>query len=374
MTPNKILLGLAALLLVGMMSVFTVNQTEKAIKFQLGEIVKNDYEPGLHFKLPFINNIRKFDARIQTMDAKPERFLTAEKKNVIVLIDELDKGWDSSEDAKAFVSGLFQAAMSINDDAKNIRVFISLRRELYDSIPTLYEDAQKYRDIIENLDWNEDLLLDLVARRIRYSVKELVKCSDKETWNSIFSETIDYRQAKSFNYIVDRTLYRPREIIQFCTDIIESKKGLDSYPLNYDSIVRSEQTYSKARSNDIASEYRFQWPGLLSIFEAFRGGLYTLSRNELELKCLSISTGDIRIDQSASWAIGQDLDFIIDALWKVGFLKAQTIGGIKSVTRSGSKYLGSYQISNINLKNINRFQIHPMFRTYLGLKESRDRS
>ena len=84
MTQNKLLIGLAALLLVGMMCVFTVNQTEKAIKFRLGEIVKNDYEPGLHFKLPFINNIKKFDARIQTMDAKPERFLTAEKKNVIV--------------------------------------------------------------------------------------------------------------------------------------------------------------------------------------------------------------------------------------------------------------------------------------------------
>ena len=41
-------------------------------------------QPGLHFKWPFINNIKKFDARIQTMDAKPERFLTAEKKNVIV--------------------------------------------------------------------------------------------------------------------------------------------------------------------------------------------------------------------------------------------------------------------------------------------------
>ena len=84
MTPNKILVSLAVLLLIGMMCVFTVNQTEKAIKFRLGEIVKFDYEPGLHFKLPFINNIKKFDARIQTMDAKPERFLTAEKKNVIV--------------------------------------------------------------------------------------------------------------------------------------------------------------------------------------------------------------------------------------------------------------------------------------------------
>jgi len=84
MIQNKILVGLAGLLLAGMMSVFSVSQTEKAIKFRLGEIVKNDYAPGLHFKLPFINNIKKFDARIQTMDAKPERFLTAEKKNVIV--------------------------------------------------------------------------------------------------------------------------------------------------------------------------------------------------------------------------------------------------------------------------------------------------
>lgn len=84
MTQNKILVSLAALLFIIMMCVFTVSETEKAIKFRLGEIVKNDYEPGLHFKLPIINNIKKFDKRIQTMDAKPERFLTAEKKNVIV--------------------------------------------------------------------------------------------------------------------------------------------------------------------------------------------------------------------------------------------------------------------------------------------------
>ncbi len=84
MTQNKIWVSLAAVLIIGMMCMFTVNETEKAIKFRLGEIVKNDYEPGLHFKWPFINNVKKFDKRIQTMEAKPERFLTAEKKNVIV--------------------------------------------------------------------------------------------------------------------------------------------------------------------------------------------------------------------------------------------------------------------------------------------------
>ncbi|MDO9161702.1 MAG: protease modulator HflC [Methylococcaceae bacterium] len=84
MTQNKLLVGIVALLLVASMSFFTVNETEKAIKFALGAIVKSDYTPGIYFKVPFYNNVKKFDARIQTMDSKPERFLTAEKKNVIV--------------------------------------------------------------------------------------------------------------------------------------------------------------------------------------------------------------------------------------------------------------------------------------------------
>jgi len=74
MNNNQVIIGMASLALVGMMSVFTVNEGEKAIKFQLGEIVKDDYTPGLHVKLPIINNVRHFDARIQTMDSKPERF------------------------------------------------------------------------------------------------------------------------------------------------------------------------------------------------------------------------------------------------------------------------------------------------------------
>ncbi|MFI3189113.1 MAG: protease modulator HflC [Methylococcales bacterium] len=82
---NKLLLGLAAVLLLSMTCIFTVSETEKAIKFQFGEIVKTDYQPGLHFKSPPpFNNIKKLDARIHTMAEKPEQFLTAEKKNVIV--------------------------------------------------------------------------------------------------------------------------------------------------------------------------------------------------------------------------------------------------------------------------------------------------
>ncbi|MCG7902792.1 protease modulator HflC [Candidatus Thiodiazotropha endoloripes] len=63
---------------------FIVNQWEVALKLRLGEIVATDYKPGLHLMWPIVNNVETFDARIQTMDSRPERFLTAEKKDVIV--------------------------------------------------------------------------------------------------------------------------------------------------------------------------------------------------------------------------------------------------------------------------------------------------
>ncbi|MDA1107584.1 MAG: protease modulator HflC [Proteobacteria bacterium] len=86
MEKLKMLLpGLAVVLLAAIyFSIFMVNERERVILFRLGEIVRSDFEPGLHFKMPVINNVRKFDARIHTAEAEPERYLTAEKKNVIV--------------------------------------------------------------------------------------------------------------------------------------------------------------------------------------------------------------------------------------------------------------------------------------------------
>jgi len=76
--------GIILLIGLAVSSLFVVNQWEMAIKLQFGKIVDSDYEPGLHFKIPVIQNVKKFDGRIQTMDSNPERFLTIEKKDVIV--------------------------------------------------------------------------------------------------------------------------------------------------------------------------------------------------------------------------------------------------------------------------------------------------
>ncbi len=69
---------------VGLNSIFVVKETEHAIKFRLGEIIRADYDPGLHFKMPFINNVRTLERRIITLDMRPEQMNTAEQKFVEV--------------------------------------------------------------------------------------------------------------------------------------------------------------------------------------------------------------------------------------------------------------------------------------------------
>jgi len=84
MIVNSLKIIVPLVVLLAWSSLFTVDERQEAILFQFGEIIKSDFEPGLHVKIPFMNNVRKFDNRILTIDQKPERFLTQEKKDLIV--------------------------------------------------------------------------------------------------------------------------------------------------------------------------------------------------------------------------------------------------------------------------------------------------
>ncbi|MCC2655557.1 MAG: hflC [Panacagrimonas sp.] len=83
--PPVLLIAIVAFLIVVISgSFFTVDQRERVLLFQLGEIKGADFTPGLHFKLPFFQRVLRFDGRILTLDNQTENFLTIEKKNVEV--------------------------------------------------------------------------------------------------------------------------------------------------------------------------------------------------------------------------------------------------------------------------------------------------
>jgi membrane protease subunit HflC len=86
MSPKAMLslIVLGLILLVGSQSVYVINETERAIRLKFGEVVEADIEPGIHVKTPFVDNIKRFDARVLTLDTTPSRLLTSGKKYVIV--------------------------------------------------------------------------------------------------------------------------------------------------------------------------------------------------------------------------------------------------------------------------------------------------
>jgi membrane protease subunit HflC len=145
---------------------FTVKETERALKLKLGEIVQADYEPGLHFKLPFVNSVRKFDSRVLTMDAAPDRVLTVEKKNVIV--DAFVK-WRIVDTARFFNS------TGGNEQLARGRLHEFIKNQLYDEFGkrTIQEVVSGERAAIMNAvqqvtdSKSEELGIDVVDVRIK---------------------------------------------------------------------------------------------------------------------------------------------------------------------------------------------------------------
>jgi hypothetical protein len=316
------------------------------------------YEGGLKIKeLQKLYKLEEINALI------PELVELSKRKPLIILIDELDKGWDSSEDAKAFIGALFQAGLAINELDSKMRIVISLRKELYDDIPSLYDDFQKYYDLFEILEWDESSLFDLIIKRIKHSVQDLKNFSKIDVWHTVFSEKVS--NEPSFKYIVNRTLYRPREIIQFCTEAKERCVELRKNKIEINSIVTAEAKYSQNRAKDLAAEHKFQYPGLIDVFEAFRGNKCILTKTEVEQVCRKMINSEISTGTKTEWMKSQSEDYLINVLFQVGFLKAKTISynGVKRV----EGFWGNHQISLPNLGNVHSFMIHPMFWLHLGI-------
>ena len=82
-------------------SLYVVKETQRAVLLRFGEIIQFDVSPGLHFKFPILNTVRKFDSRILTLDAAPQRYLTSEKK--ALMVDSFVK-WRVKDVAKYFTT------------------------------------------------------------------------------------------------------------------------------------------------------------------------------------------------------------------------------------------------------------------------------
>lgn len=148
------------------LSAFTVDETELAIKLQLGQVVKADYEPGLHWKWPVVQNIRKFPRRILTISDRPERIFTAE--NEAVQVDFFVK-WRIVEPVRFYTStggALTVANGRLSEIIKNAIVTEFGKRSVSEAISL--ERQELMRDMLATAAGTaEDLGVSLVDFRVK---------------------------------------------------------------------------------------------------------------------------------------------------------------------------------------------------------------
>ena len=120
-----VLLAIGALL-AAMGSVFVVNESQTAIVLNLGRVVRADLEPGLHFKWPLVEEVRRFDQRILSLDDAPERYLTSEKKDVSV---DFFVKWRIAD-----VATYYRSANGGNEDAARQRLTPIVKNALRNEI------------------------------------------------------------------------------------------------------------------------------------------------------------------------------------------------------------------------------------------------
>ena len=167
---NFIAVGILFLLIiVAGNSLFVIRETERAVMLRFGELVNNDIEPGLHVKIPWVNTVRIFDARIQTEDSTPQRFLTLEQK--FLEVDSYAK-WRIIDVGQFYVStrGNVAAAGSL----LAARINDGLRDQIGNR--TLQEVVAGERDqLMESLknELNEDTAADIGIEVIDVRVKRI---------------------------------------------------------------------------------------------------------------------------------------------------------------------------------------------------------
>ena len=155
-TSRIIFSALALLLVIGIsQSLYIVSETERAVKLRFGEIVEFDVSPGLHLKLPIVNAVRKFDARILTLDAAPQSYLTSEKKALSV--DSFVK-WRVSDVAKYFTT-------TGGDEER-------LRRLLIQRVDAGLRNEFGSRTVKEVVSGQRDELMDKLANQLNIIAKD----------------------------------------------------------------------------------------------------------------------------------------------------------------------------------------------------------
>ncbi len=300
------------------------------------------------------------DAEIELYENSLKQ-ICSEGYKITWVVDDLDLGWNNSEVANNLLLGLLTCSNYIKNLSSHLHVFICLREDVYRILLTHTQHSDKYRDV-EKIQWQVQDLIHLLETRIRYNYHQHNISAPQNLFSSVFPETVS--TSSSITWIMERTLGRPRELLQLVR--LYSERNDTDKP-DPDILKSIELEYSNWKLEDLTTEFSNQYPNLFELFKYWKSKFYrnkySLKRAEFEDIFLEMATN---LSIACPWYMeavnSLDPSKLLKILYDIGFLGDFILGGA-----GGSKTFYSFQ--ELHEPVLDDIQIHPCFRKALGTVE-----
>lgn len=276
------------------------------------------------------------------------------KDDILVLIDELDQGWDNSAHSNRFVASLMRAAMKIQNLGLKIQVVVFVRSEIFDLVKSQLDQLDKLRSGIEVIKWRTNELASLVLKRVAHNFNIVLDEADSDLLRRIFPDSI-YGMS-GFDYLLSRTSRRPREVLQFVRQAhliaVETKRR----SIGKDAITRAEEEFSSWKLEHLCAEYKYILPRLEELLWMFRSHGPVLDKESIKV----LITEYKEDSDLPSWASVSEEE-LLQRLYMIEFI------GVRKPQRSYADhgfidgFEFSYERPSANVKRSHTFLVHPAF-------------
>lgn len=278
------------------------------------------------------------------------------QNRVIISIDDLDKSWLSSSSIRYdFINALLDAFKELID-VRSVKVLISIRTDILMGIyKTNLRQEEKDRSLIIPIEWKKNDIFDILNMRINYLIKHKYAVKTNVLFSDVFHFTV--KDENAANYIVERTMLRPRDAIDFVNFCLSQGDGVSS--LNEDHVFEAEEKYYNSRKNAINKEWLSRYKHISDYTDSIaliHKREFTKEEIESDITAvmdflMSKSTAE---DDSNDENIATNFNALLDVWFTIGL-----IGIKKSETLI---VFSSFDKPSLDISDYNKtFLIHPLF-------------
>ena len=278
---------------------------------------------------------------------------------LLLVIDQLENIWSNDRASDDTITGLLLAVKRATSASEtgglpHLRCIVFIRTDIYDLLH--FDEGDKFRGDEWRIDWNAQRLLEVAVLRAQASLGSGL---DPGTlWNDVFPAVVSGLPIQA--YIVNHTLMRPRDLIQLCNLCRDTAEKNGNPRITERDVLEATEQYSNWKLQDLAAEWRVNYPYLFDLFVLFQNSSYIVTRRVLGEKLAAISRAlQARYPQFAEVF---QADLILEVLFAIGFI------GVLREGRTGFSYEQSQRLSFDD----DKFVVHPAFREALRATEGID--